>query len=102
MSEFCICAAIQMPDGYVVRGHRHSDCLAVAGGLRRMVRLEPYESWPRYTNDQIRKAPQGFVTSQGRFVERKEAAQLQLTAGIASKDIEHPYFNGECYSEDLY
>ncbi len=90
-SEVCICAAIQMLwDGYIVRGHRHNDCLRTAYGM------------PRYLLSERQLHEQGFVTSRGRFVGRREAAALQQAAGVVSKDLEHPYLNGECYSEDLY
>lgn len=87
-AEFCICAAVLMPDGYIVRGHRHSDAMQTAGGI------------PRY--EKMRGMPQGFVTSLGRFVDREEGARLQIAAGIESADKAQPYLNGELYSEDLY
>ena len=89
--EICICAAVQLPDGYIVRGHRHTDCFRTIGGIPRYSHLHDGE----YLS-------QGFVTSSNRFVGRKEAASLQIAAGIESKDLEHPYLHGECYSEDLY
>lgn len=87
--EVCLCAALQMPDGYIVRGHRHNDAMQTAGNI------------PRY-KDQVRGVPQGFVTSRGRFVDRTEGCKLQKAAGIESVDSGNAYLNGELYSEDLY
>lgn len=86
--EICICAAIIAENGEVIRGHRHMDCLRTASerGLKQR---------PGHEH-------QGFVTSYNRYVDRAEAARLQIAAGIKSADTEHPYLNGECYSEDLY
>ena len=75
--ELIICAAVQMPDGYVIRGHRHNDCLGTASGM------------PRY-QDNAGRIVQGFVTSRNRFVGRVEASQI------------HRGTDAELYSEDLY
>lgn len=74
--ELVICAAIQMPDGYVIRGHRHNDCLNTASGM------------PRYLTGV--GAVQGFVTSRNRFVGRQEASQI------------HRGTDADLYSEDIY
>lgn len=77
-------------DGYIVRGHRHHHA------IRAMKEI------PRYQND---KAPfgddQGFVTSRGRYVNRKEALVLQRMAGISSV-APSGYRGSELYSEDVY
>lgn len=83
--EICICAAVRLMDGLVVRGHRHHDCLRAAGEMKRI----PLG------------AAQGFITSRGRFVDRREAMQLQLAAGIVSAD-EGGYRGDGLFSEDLY
>ncbi len=41
---------------------------------------------------------QGFLTSAGRFVDRKEAAQIAVTAG----QIEAPQWGCRLFSEDLW
>lgn len=84
--EVCLCAAIQLADGRVIRGHRHSDCIHAIVGLR--PRVEPLDNI------------QGFLTSRGRFVRRGEALVLQLAAGIKSANGE--YRGAELFSEDLY
>lgn len=38
MAEQLICSAILMPDGYVVRGHRHNDCFRTIDGIPRYPR----------------------------------------------------------------
>lgn len=87
--EVCICAAILFSDNRIARGHRHSDCFKTAAG------------WTPKPPQHI-IATQGFITSRNRFVDRKEAARLQIAAGIPSRATERPYHNGECFSEDLY
>lgn len=87
--ETIICAAIQLPDGRVIRGHRHADCIHT---MERM-RIET-----RHTASQ-----EGFVTSLNRFVGRKEGCGIQIRAGIPSiLPLHDAYLNGELYSEDLY
>lgn len=88
--EVCLCAAIQMPDGYIVRGHRHNDCIRTIGGI------------VRYMATKHGDCVQGFLTSRGRFTNRVDGANLQINAGIESKCEDYPYLNGELYSEDLY
>jgi hypothetical protein len=88
MSEICICAAIKIDDGKIIRGHRHHDCIAIiqANGIG------PIGS---------EKGEQGFVTSANRFVNRKEGYQLQIAAGI--KSIAVGGYRGDIlFSEDLY
>lgn len=88
--EVCLCATILMPDGYIVRGHRHNDCISTLRGMT------------RYESTKSTDCTQGFLTSKGRFVDRVEGAKLQVNAGIVSACPELPYHNGELYSEDLY
>lgn len=87
--EICICAAMKMPDGYIVRGHRHNDCFRTIAGI------------PRYRSVQLDSLEQGFMTSNNRFVDREKAFDLQIKAGINSVDGEG-YRANELYSEDLY
>jgi hypothetical protein len=91
-SEIVICAAIQGPDGYVVLGHRHTDC------IRTMTFMPRYKDKKRPWEGE-----QGFVTSKNRFVGRLEACRLQIDAGIASVlPLDQAFYGGELYSEDLY
>ena len=90
--ETVICAAIRMNDGYVIRGHRHSDCICAASKIQR------YKKNSHAFGDN-----QGFVTSLNRYVNRIEGAKIQKAAGIKSKMPEgQEYLHGELYSEDLY
>lgn len=84
--EVCICAAILMLDGYIVRGHRHHDCLRSASDMGRNTRAGMRE--------------QGFLTTRGRFVGRAEGLTLQLAAGIES--AAPGGYRSQLYSEDLY
>lgn len=59
--ETLICSAVLMPDGYVVRGHRHNDCFRTIDGM------------PRYFGVRITAKMQGFMTSENRFVNRADA-----------------------------
>lgn len=81
--ETCVCAAIQLADGRVIRGHRHHDCIETATLL----------------NAEKTSHVQGFLTSQGRFVDRQEAMVLQKTVGIKSIC---GYRGDILFSEDLY
>ena len=89
--EFCICAAIKMPDGEVIHGHRHNHCLDVV------------RARPSVLRTAIISAKMGFVTSAGRFVDRDEAMTIQKASGKPScytKDGH--YTDGPLFSEDLY
>lgn len=76
--ELIICSALQLPDGYIVRGHRHHDALR---SLSEMERRKGLTAWD---------IAQGFVTSTGRFVGRAEAHLIHFGT------------KGELFSEDLY
>jgi hypothetical protein len=89
--EICVCAAIRMPDGYIVRGHRHCHCIAAAYDMPRY-----RESWECPQGDD-----QGFVTSRNRYVTREEGLALQLAAGIYSAK-DNSYHKRVLFSEDLY
>jgi hypothetical protein len=77
-TELIICSAVLMGDGYIVRGHRHCDCIHVVAGM------------PRYVDSLI--VEQGFMTSRNRFVSRKEARVIH---GKGSSPT-------QLFSEDLY
>lgn len=88
--EQCICAAIQLPNGEVWRGHRHDDAIHTA-------------SKAGASKADIYAAEQGFITSRNRFVGRREAARIQAVAGIVSPDSGFvPRPDRELFSEDLY
>lgn len=96
--EICICAAIRMPDGEVIRGHRHDACYTV-------VRNRPVHSADpaviEASRMEIVKAEQGFVTSRNRFVGREEAMEIQKRAGC--KSALYGELRGDIlFSEDLY
>ncbi len=84
--EVPLCAAVKMPDGYVIRGHRHTDCLGRASEIER------YMVVPRPP------ITQGFLTSYGRFVDREKAMGLAKAAGLIARSVERDAL----YSEDLY
>lgn len=89
--EIVICSAIRMDDKYIIRGHRHSDCIRTMMGI------------PKYKESWAFGEDQGFVTSSNRYVNRIEGAKIQKEAGIKSKMPEgQEYLHGELYSEDLY
>jgi len=87
MKEICICAAVKTTNGYIVRGHRHADCIH---SIKRMG-LKPSKS-PK---------AQGFITSKNRYVTREQGRKLQDGAGIPSAD-KNGYMGDTLYSEDLY
>lgn len=85
--EECVCAAIKLADGEILQGNRHFDCFGILVDRGFHLRERTGEV-------------QGFMTNKGRFVDRKEALQLQLSAGRASARGE--YVHNQLYSEDLY
>lgn len=89
MKEIIICAAVKMPDGFVVRGHRHADCYHNLYGR------------PKYKEAVFGKTEEGFITSKNRFVGREEGRKIQDAAGIPSADRDG-YRHNTLFSEDLY
>lgn len=106
--ETIICAAIWYDDGVyrphlpknitsgiVVGGWRHPNCGSALTALL-------YPNWQTDTlQDSIRiavltKEKQGFITSKGRFVDRKEAAKIFVENGGTLQ------YSDELFSEDLY
>ena len=96
MKERILCAAIWFEDGeknvhqpknittgFVVCGRRHHNCIAIVDVLG--------ESVIGY-----KEHIQGFLTSEDRFVDRKEGAKIAYAAQ-QTKEFESPLF-----SEDLY
>lgn len=91
MKEICIVAAVKLPDGRIIRGHRHSDCYNNLRGRPDRDSIFKQES----------QIIEGFLTSHNRFVDRKEGRRLQDEAGIPSADPTG--FRGSIlFSEDLY
>lgn len=88
--EICICAAIKLQDGFIIRGHRHADCYHNLAGR------------PKYKETKMHLfADEGFITSKNRYVGREEGLALQLAADIPSADKDG--YRGEMlFIEDLY
>jgi hypothetical protein len=80
-----ICAAIKTGGNVVIRGQRHCDCLAAAERMR-----TPSEFFHHRT--------EGFINSEGHFVDRIEAMHEAVKSGQVSKEED----SRELYSEDLY
>lgn len=88
--EIIICAAVLGADGVkLIRGHRHHDAIRTLHGI------------PGYEKDHVPPEHQGFITSGGRFVGRKEALKIQREAGMPCHQPSG-YRGDELYSEDLY
>lgn len=85
--EVCLCAAIKLVDGRIVRCHRHCDGLAIV------------VAW-KDAGQAVWVAEQGFMTSRNRFVGRREGRQLQDAAGIESAC--GAYRGDILFSDDLY
>lgn len=89
MNEYILCAAIKLSvkenePSVIVGGYRHKDCIESA------IRLG-------YTH-YISQNEQGFITSTGRFVDRKEAKNIARTAKQLIRDSN----NEKLMSEDIY
>lgn len=90
--EFILCASL-MYNGFIISGHRHSDCYKI---LR--------ECFGVKDEDLPQRQHQGFLTSLNRFVDRKEGWKIakennQIQYGLEVSD------NGEeseLISENLY
>ena len=100
--ETVICSAIKLPDGRIIRGHRHGDCMRTARELinhRHSIGLEEGD----FDQVELRFGPdsQGFITSQNRYVGREEAFRIQHAACIPSA-CKSGYRRKDLFSEDLY
>jgi hypothetical protein len=82
--EVCICAALKLANGYIIRGHRHDDCIKNA--IARKAEADGHI--------------QGFLTTHERFVTRQQGARLQRAAGRVS--VNTGAFTDFLFSEDLY
>lgn len=93
MKEFIICAAIQIVEtGKIFYGHRHDQCNNSLNGEL---------SWNLNRQEILKlKTEQGFVTSLGRFVDRKEGLKIALENNqvLDLKEVR----GDNLYSEDLY
>ena len=100
--EYILCAAIWYNDGkerihlprniktgIVVDGWRHGNCI--------MILSEMYPNRDYIINNKTGKTTiQGFLTSEGMFVNRKDAGEIAFKAGQIDKET-------DClFSEDLY
>jgi hypothetical protein len=89
--EKIICAAIKLETGEIFYGHRHNNCIEA---------INSQLSWD-LSRSQIKKIEkeQGFVTSDGRFVDRQQAWKIAESAG---QIIRQSGGKGTLYSEDIY
>lgn len=86
-----ICSAIRMHDGYIIRGHRHNDCIRTAREI------------PRYKNEIITQKQQGFMSSENEFVDRKLARRIEETNRVQEGRVFTPFHHDELlFSEDIY
>lgn len=97
-NEIIETAAIQFPHGGVItypRPHRHPDImLSEAYEFARKIEID--------TTGNMEGLIEGFLTSQGRFVDRSEAYDLAKAAGqIIYRDDVTPT-PGALYTEDLW
>jgi hypothetical protein len=100
MKEFILCAALKFGE-IVVPGHRHSDCYKLLDDFK-----------VNYPGD---RSNQGFLTSENRFVDRKEGWKIakdngQIKYGLEASDhdnepilgLEIGKMESELISENLY
>ncbi len=106
MKEYILCAAIWYKDlklkkeipelrpknitaGIVILGHRHGQCIWTIASLLGLRTCKNAE-------DATGEHEQGFLTSENRYLNRKEAAKLAFEVGQIKEETE------VLYSEDLY
>ena len=84
-----VCAAMKMKDGLIVTGTRH-----YSPEMREVLkRLYPDKKY------NLEVAEQGFIDTQGNFLNRKEAWELAEKNGQILYQVSTP---GTLYSENLY
>ena len=98
--EYILCAAIKRKEPNTCKSPYHegtNDILSIEIGYRH------HDIYMRFGYPTIQDSPlsydpndQGFYTSYGRFVSRKEAARIALECGQISRPTE------DLFSEDLY
>ncbi len=83
--ELPACAAIRHKTGAILAGRRHAECFSAATtfGLDK------------------RDLAQGFMTTKGRFIDRKQAFLMMAKEGIPSASPDG-YRGHQLFSEDLY
>ena len=86
--ENCICAAVKSECGYIIRGQCHRDCRD--GIVRRG--MKPSKKWE----------DEGFITSEGRFVNREEAFRIMENINWESVNPQGYQLCNWLFSEDLY
>lgn len=99
MSERIICAAIHYDDGkgregqpinistgIVFSGYRHFNCMTL---------------FHEFFDAKVTRDMQGFLTSENRYVDRKEAYFIAKKAGQLLHD-KHDLSNPQLVSEDIY
>lgn len=91
-TEKIICAAVKYKDE-IFRGHRH--CHAIAA-----MRDKLSYNMTRRDMERINEE-QGFMTSENRFVDRKEAFEIAVNGGQL-KGLKNFEKGQNLYSEDLY
>lgn len=79
--------------GILFCGWRHGDCFVALHAWAR--RLSPEER-ARIGEEQLAGRHQGFLTSRGRFVDRREAMVIARSAGQTDSEA------SDLFSEDLY
>lgn len=92
--EYILCAAIYVDDGEYHSGQEQNGTGRVYAGYRHhyIFSLISREDKLKY------KPKQGFLISKGRFIDRREAADIARKSGQA----ELSYSSDILYSEDLY
>lgn len=98
--ETVICAAIRLPDGRVIRGHRHGDCIRTAKALVTWYH-NPESGFGGPPWHESMGFDQGFISSRNRYVTREEGLALQHAAGIPSA-CPSGYRESQLFSQDLY
>ena len=85
---------INIDKGIVVCGHRHGNCIDIVKSLSGLRSVQ-------FTPDGVGESIQGFLTSNNRFVDRLEAAEIAISAGQVYRNfLDNPKIG--LFSEDLY
>ena len=87
--ELILCAAV-MYEGKIVSGRRHKDCYRLLEGLLGIDDVD------------IGREAQGFLTSKGFFVNRKEGFKIAKDNDQIWHNMHDDRDEGELTSEDLY
>ena len=107
LNERITCSAVwykELPDsvfkpvnvdkGIVVCGHRHANCIDIVKSLSELRSVQ-------FAPDGVGESIQGFMTSENRFVDRLEAAEIAVKAGQVYRNfLSNPLIG--LFSEDLY